>query len=206
MKIIQIIKKKKQTSYTYSTTTYAGRQTCAPRSTPSWPPRFPSSQVRLPPLLCAAEHWGTAVALAVILWVPADRVDQSRLHGGDGGDRIWSAGIWLVFAPALPSQIAQTAPSSSTAARATLKRGPASSIACILPCAIVAVALFRLAGSSPLALRPCMHGAQWGGADFQNLRLGSIKFLNDASNEPCNGSVEYSIYTRPMRAIIWSTH
>ena len=42
-------------------------QTCAPLSTPSWPPRFPSSQVRLPPLLCAAEHWGTAVALAVIL-------------------------------------------------------------------------------------------------------------------------------------------
>ena len=46
----------------------SSRQTCAPFSTPSWPPRFPSSQVRLPPLLCAAEHWnaaGTTVGLAV---------------------------------------------------------------------------------------------------------------------------------------------
>jgi hypothetical protein len=51
---------------------------------------------------------------------------------------------------------------SSTAARATLKRGPASSITCIFPCVIVAIALSCLAGSSPLALRPCMHGGQWG--------------------------------------------
>jgi hypothetical protein len=57
----------------------------------------------------------------------------------------------------------------------TLKRGPASSITCIFPCVIVAIALSCLAGSSPLALRPvvelrfiksnlrpCMHGGQWG--------------------------------------------
>jgi hypothetical protein len=45
---------------------------------------------------------------------------------------------------------------------ATLKRGLASSIMYIFPCAIVTVALSHLAGSSPPAPRPCMHGHHGG--------------------------------------------
>ncbi len=80
-------------------------------------------------------------------------------------DLVWSAAIGLVLAalaPALPNQFAQTAPSgpptSSMARSATLKRMPASSIMYIFPYAIVTAALSHLAGSSPPAPRPCMHG------------------------------------------------
>ena len=70
-----------------------------------------------------------------------------------GNDHVCCAGIGLLFSSALPPQIAQTAPTSSIATTAALNRRPASSIVYIFPYAIVAAALSRLAGSSPLA--PC---------------------------------------------------
>ncbi len=68
-------------------------------------------------------------------------------------DHVCCAGIGLLVFSALPHQIAQTAPTSSMATSAALNRRPASSIVYIFPYAIVAAALSRLAGSSPLA--PC---------------------------------------------------
>jgi hypothetical protein len=139
---------------------------------------FPPLRFVCPPAALrgrALERGGDRSWLGCILWGPADGVGRSRLGAARPqvpflwNARVWSAGIGLVLAPALPNQIALTAPSgpptSSTAARTTLKRGPASSITCILPCVIVAVALSRLAGSSPLALRPCMAGSG-GGASW----------------------------------------
>jgi hypothetical protein len=58
------------------------RQTCAPFSTQSWPPRFPSSQVRLPPAALrgrALERGGDRSWFGCILWGPADGVGRSRL-------------------------------------------------------------------------------------------------------------------------------
>jgi hypothetical protein len=55
--------------WNFSTPSTLDRQTCAPFSTPSWPPLCPSSQVRLPPLPCAAEHWNAAGPLLVWLYL-----------------------------------------------------------------------------------------------------------------------------------------
>jgi hypothetical protein len=144
------------------------RYKCAPCSTPSSPPRFPASQVRLPPLLCSAEGWnaaGTAVGFA------AASCGGRRMGFSDRAwarparrcfflnDRVCCAGIGLLLSSALPDQITQTPPTSSMATSAALNRGPASSIIMyIFPYAIVTVALSRLAGPSPLAPRPCNPG------------------------------------------------
>jgi hypothetical protein len=66
-------------------------------------------------------------------------------------NHVWCAGIGQVLAPAPPNRIAQTARTSSMAARAALDRGPASSMMRISPYTIVTVALSRFAASSPLA-------------------------------------------------------
>ncbi len=66
-------------------------------------------------------------------------------------DHVWCADIGQVLAPAPPNRIAQTARTSSMAARAVLDRRPASSLMYIFPYTIVTVALSLLAGSSPLA-------------------------------------------------------
>jgi hypothetical protein len=136
----------------------------------SSPQRFHSSQVRLPPLLCSAEN-GNEAAPAVCLAASGDaaggrgRADRAwarrarRLFWG-GGDHASRAVIGRVLALALPNQIVHTAPTSSMAARATLKRRPASSIMSTSPYVIVTATLYMLAGSSSLAPRhmcPCMH-------------------------------------------------
>ncbi len=61
------------------------------------------------------------------------------------------AGIGLLLSSALQNQIAQMPPTSSMATSAALNRGPASSVMYIFPYAIIAAALSRLAGASPLA-------------------------------------------------------
>ena len=66
-------------------------------------------------------------------------------------DHVCCAGIGLLLSSALPHQNAQTAPTSSMAARVALNRGPASSMVNIFLHAIVTAALSRLAGPSALA-------------------------------------------------------
>jgi hypothetical protein len=120
---------------------------------------------------CSAGNWtaaGAAVGLAVSCGDRMGSADPDRrgaLPDADFWiDLVWSAAIGLVLAalaPALPNQFAQTAPSgptSSMARSATLNRRPASSSTYIYPYAIVTAALSQLAGSSPPAPRPCMHG------------------------------------------------
>ena len=142
---------------------------CAPFSTPSWPPRFPSSQVRPPRLLGRKLDRGGGLLLA---WLCRVGAGWGRPIGAERSqmpffwnDLVWSAAIGLVLAalaPALPNQFAQTDPTSSMARSATLKRRPASSVINIVPYAIVTAALSHLAGSSPPAPRPCMHGHHGG--------------------------------------------
>ncbi len=117
---------------------------------------------------CSAGNWTAAGPL--LAWLcRVGRMGSADRRGAlpDAvfwNNLVWSAAIGLVLAalaPALSNQSAQTAPSgptSSMARSATLKRRPASSIMFIFPYAIVTVALSQLAGSSPPAPRPCMHG------------------------------------------------
>ncbi len=109
---------------------------------------------------------GTAVGLAVSC---GGRMESADRRGALPDavvwvDLVWPAAIGLVLAalaPVLPNQFAQTAPSGSTssmARSATLKRRTASSFMYIFLYAIVTAALSHLAGSSPPAPRPCMHG------------------------------------------------
>ena len=124
---------------------------------------------------CSAGNWtaaGDGCWLGCVVWGP-DGVGRSARSAPRcfffWNDLVWSAAIGLVLAalaPALPNLIAQTAtsgpPTSSMARSATLKRIPASSIMFIVPYAIVTAALSHLAGSSPPAPRPCMHGHHGG--------------------------------------------
>ncbi len=154
-------------------------------------------------------RWGSLVWLHLVGtggWVGRSHVGAAPMLFFRS-DCLWSTGIRLVLAPALPNKFAaQTAPSgpptSSMAGRATLERRPAPSLMYIFPYAVVTVALSHLAGFTPLASRPCMHrsgdraGRGWSIVHMKR-RAGAFCRIDHARLRGVQASVRLSGWSLP---------